>query len=149
MSKLSDVPADRTGNRPAAFTLIELLVVVLIIAILAALLLPTLAGAKDQSLRTKCVNNQKQLALAMQMYLNDNRDYMAYADTGTNVGGWLLPTNVPIPVPTGMPGSGIPQSDWKGGAWWPYLGVSKTYYCPLASHRGQNSSVLPSFSEGN
>jgi prepilin-type N-terminal cleavage/methylation domain-containing protein len=117
------------GNRRAAFTLIEMLVVTLIIAILAAMLLPALAKSKEQALRGQCVNNQKQLAYAMQMYLNDNHDCMAYADTGPTVGGWLLPLGA-IPVPTGVPGSGLPQSDWNGGAWWPYMGVSKAYYCP-------------------
>jgi prepilin-type N-terminal cleavage/methylation domain-containing protein len=129
MNPKSAVPAERAGNRPAAFTLVEMLVVILIIALLAALLLPVLAGAKDQAMRTQCVNNQKQLGYAMHMYLNDNKDSMAYADWGADVGGWLL-ASADIPVPTGMPGSGVPQSDWNGGAWWPYLRDSKVYYCP-------------------
>src|SRR4029079_18411533 len=57
-----------------AFTLIELLVVVAIIAILAALLLPTLAKAKQKSERTTCANNLKQLAQGIQMYADDHRD---------------------------------------------------------------------------
>jgi prepilin-type N-terminal cleavage/methylation domain-containing protein len=131
MNTLSAIPADRTPNRPAAFTLIELLVVILIIAILAAMLLPALAGAKDQAMRTKCTNNQKQLAYAMHMYLNDNNDWMAYPDAGPNVGGWLLPVGIPpITIPTGPPGSGLPQADWYGGVWWPYMGDSQAYFCP-------------------
>jgi prepilin-type N-terminal cleavage/methylation domain-containing protein len=58
---------------PRAFTLIELLVVVAIIAILAALLLPALAGGKLKGQSTACLNNIKEMSLARKMYTDDNR----------------------------------------------------------------------------
>ena len=68
----------------AGFTLIELLVVIAIIAILAAMLLPALAKAKEQAAQTKCRNNLKELALGMSMYLNEFLDvYPADASRST------------------------------------------------------------------
>jgi prepilin-type N-terminal cleavage/methylation domain-containing protein len=74
----ADIPCRAAGVSPLfpapAFTLVELLVVIAVISILAALLLPALAGAKMQAARIQCISNEKQMLVAWTVYYGDNDD---------------------------------------------------------------------------
>jgi prepilin-type N-terminal cleavage/methylation domain-containing protein len=69
-----------------AFSLVELLVVIGIIAILIAMLIPSLSKAREQASRTRCQNNVRQIGFALAVYLNDNGDYPELDSDGVVAG---------------------------------------------------------------
>ena len=108
----------RDRTKRGAFTLIELLVVIAIIAILAAILFPVFARARENARRTSCLSNLKQIGLAVMQYTQDYDEGYPYALT-------FGPTS-----------SSMPGGEWFAGIWcwpqtiFPYHKSIQAFVCP-------------------
>jgi prepilin-type N-terminal cleavage/methylation domain-containing protein/prepilin-type processing-associated H-X9-DG protein len=85
------------SNRSRGFTLIELLVVIAIIAILAAILFPVFAQAREKARQATCVSNEKQLGLGIIMYQQDNDEYYPYGMNWHDAGGGAYWSGIIMP----------------------------------------------------
>ena len=109
-------------RRDSGFTLIELLVVIAIIAILASILFPVFASAKERARMVKCMSNLRQLAYAMRIYADDNDGRLPSAGIYMGTPDWCGCTGVGAPV--------YPQI----GTIWAYTKKSKgIFICPTDS----------------
>jgi prepilin-type N-terminal cleavage/methylation domain-containing protein len=117
-----------SGLKRFAFTLIELLVVIAIIAILAAILFPVFAQARDKARQTTCLSNCKQIGLGITMYVND------YDETFPRNDDCIAPNVVPYqPTAVGCSGPTYGQrvNHYKWQYWiYPYVKNIQIFFCP-------------------
>jgi prepilin-type N-terminal cleavage/methylation domain-containing protein len=133
------------------FTLVELLVVIGIIALLIAILMPVLTGAREQARRIQCLNNVQQLTTAWLNYAFQNKGHFCSSNTqaisGGNINHWtdkksthmsmdFMLAGIPAPYPNvfwSWIAAGVAQANIQGGELYPYLTSTTLYYCPSAT----------------
>jgi prepilin-type N-terminal cleavage/methylation domain-containing protein len=155
----------RHFERRRGFSLVELLVVIAIIGALIAILMPTLARAREEARRIQCMSNVRTLTAAWIMYANENKGRICSSniqvDSGlpapstglagisyfqlagfpsshdpTGVWSWIALARNPRTDPLAV---GIYVNDAAGGVLWPYLKATRPYACP-------NKDLLPNSS---
>src|SRR5438067_1447627 len=123
-------------SRVRGFTLIELLVVIAVIAILAGILFPVFAQAREKARQASCLSNSKQWGTAFMMYVQDwDETYPLGFGYDTSLGGWAWNYNHMVPAGwrAGQPANRttISLSHWANTVQ-PYLKNYAVYACPSA-----------------
>jgi prepilin-type N-terminal cleavage/methylation domain-containing protein/prepilin-type processing-associated H-X9-DG protein len=123
--------------RKNAFTLIELLVVIAIIAILAAILFPVFAQAREKARQTACLSNTKQIGTAMMMYIQDYDEQFPRAQycSATVLPGALPSSNTTCTFASNaagqVTGGGLLMNHFKWYSWmYPYTKNMQIFFCP-------------------
>lgn len=154
--------SDKTHQKKAGFTLIELLVVIAIIALLAAILFPVFARARENARRTACLSNLKQIGLGLIQYAQDNDERLPAATFDTEAVNWrtaiepymksktvfkcpsqpiaTASDGFPVSYAVNYPGGNNTTTSMKAGPFgcsnWPY----GTFYCTETYNLSQFSN---------